>query len=139
MAEPWDITSDSELKTAVRSKTQYDEGKLSQSDLETEIENAKRDLALQANVTQFYDDRGIAHALFGTTCAFAKGAVENSPVITKNLGAEDVTFRTSDGNSLQLSQYEDIVQTGLANSDKTDAGVRDIHLTNTYFSDTSSS
>jgi len=137
-SQSWDVSDDNELEAAVRAQTQYDDGKLSASDMDTHIKNAKRELALRADVDQFYDDRGIAHALFGLVCAFTKGGVENSPVVTKNLGTEDVTFRTSAGSSLQLDQYESIVETGLGESAKTDAGIRDIHLTGTYFSDTSS-
>lgn len=135
MAEPWDITSDTELKTAVRSETQYDTGKLSDTDLDNLIESAKRVLALKANVTTFYDDRGIATALLGVVCAKSKGAVENSPVVTKNLGASDVTFRASDGSSLQLGQYEEMTQLGLSNAETTDAGVQGIEMTRDWLND----
>jgi hypothetical protein len=131
----WDITSDAELQTAVRHETQYDSGKITAPDLEGLIRSAKRVLSLKADVTSFYDDRGIAVALLGITAAKAKGSVENSPVQVKNLGTEDVTFRASDGTSLQLSQYEEMTQLGLTESDTTDAGVQNLRLTNTYFHD----
>lgn len=136
--QQWDITDDSELETAIRGETQYDEGKLSQSDLETVISSAKRVLALKAGVTSFYDDRGMAVALLGISCAKAKGSVENSPVQVKNVSGQDVTFRTSDGSSLQVSHYEEMTQLGLAESEKTDEGVRGIRFTNTYMTDSSS-
>lgn len=134
-SESYDIQNDSDLTTAVRSETQYDDGVLSPSDLDELIKSAKRVLSLKADVTQFYDDRGIAVALFGITCAKAKGSVENSPVKVKNLGAEDVTFRTSDGESLQLEQYESMTEMALAESAKTNAGVRRLEVTRDWLHD----
>lgn len=138
MTEPYDITSDSDLKTAVRTETQYDEKALSTDDLNNLIESAKRVLSLKAGVTSFYDDRGLAVALLGVTAAKAKGSVENSPVRVDNLAGQDVTFRTSDGSSLQIAQYEDMTQLGLAESEKTDEGVQRLELTGTWLSDSSS-
>jgi len=140
MTEPFDITSDSELMAAVRDETQYTQSQLPDSDpdnpdLEGLVDSAKRVLALKANVTQFYDDRGLAVALLGVTCAKAKGAVENSPVRVKNLAGQDVTLRTSDGSSLQLAEYEDMIQLGLSEATSTDAGVQGLELTGTYYSD----
>jgi len=133
--EQWDITSDAELQAAVRHETQYDTGKISTEGLEGVVRSAKRVLSLKADVTSFYDDRGIAVALMGITCAKTKGSVENSPVQVKNLGTEDVTFRASDGTSLQLGQYEEMTRLGLTEADTTDAGVQGIRLTNTFLHD----
>ncbi len=137
MSQSYDITSDSELQTAVRTETGYDTGKLSDGDLTSLIDSAKRVLALKADVTDFYDDRGLSVALLGVTAAKAKGTVENSPVRVKNLAGQDVTFRDSDGGSLQLGQYEDMTELGLAESEKTDRGVQGLELTGTYLSDSS--
>jgi hypothetical protein len=133
--ESWDITDDSELKEAVRAETQYDDSKISPSDLSDLVASAKRELALKAGVSSFYDDRGITVALQGVVMAKGKGAVENSPVVTKNLAGQDVTFRTSDGSSMQLSQYESMVAEALANSGVENAGPHGIELTNTYYHD----
>lgn len=138
MTESYDITSDSELESAVRGETQYDTNTLSAEDFDEVLDSAKRVLALKADVTSFYDNRGMSVALMGITCAKAKGAVENQPVRVKNLAGDDVTFRTSDGSSLQLGQYEAMTELGLAESKKTDAGTQEIHLTRTFLSDTSS-
>jgi len=137
-SESFDIQSDSGLESAVRTETGYDTGKLSDSDLTSLIESAKRVLALKANVTNFYTERGLAVALLGVTCAKAKGVMENSPVQVKNLAGQDVTFRTTDGSSLQIAQYEDMVQMGLSEASSTDAGVQGLELSGTYYSDNSS-
>ena len=130
--ESFDITDDSDLQSAVRTETGYDDGKLSSDDLTGVIESAKRVLALKADTTGFYDDRGMAVALLGISCAKAKGRTENQPVQVKNLGTDDVTFRTSDGGSLQVTQYEQMTQLGLSNADNTDAGTTSIRFTNNF-------
>jgi len=134
-SQSWDIADDGDLRAEVRVETQYDESMLSTDDLETLVDGAKRLLALEAGVSSFYDDRGIAVALQGIVMAKAKGAVENSPVRVDNIGPNDVTFRTSDGSSLQLGQYESMVQTGLAESNVDEAGPQGLELTNTYLHD----
>jgi len=134
----YDITSDSEAKNAVRRLTQYSDSDISTNDLDGVLSDAKREIALRAEATNWYSDRGLGHALVGMTAALAKGAVENSPVRIDNIGPNDVTFRTSDGDSLQVAKYEDMVQRGLAESDETTAGTQGIRLTNTWLNDTRS-
>jgi len=131
-SETFDITTDTELQSALRTETAYDTDILPPDDTEGLISSAKRELALKADITNFYDDRGTAVALLGLLCAKAKGRVENQPVQVKNLGTEDVTFRTTDGSSLQLQQYEDMVQLGLSNADNTDTDTASLRLTNTH-------
>jgi len=136
-SEPFDIQTDSDLESAVRTETGYDTGKLPSDDLSSLIDSAKRVLALKANVTDFYNERGLAVALLGITCAKAKGRVENSPVRVKNLAGQDVTFRTSDGDSIQVSAYEMMVETGLTESTETDAGARKMRVTRDFLTDSS--
>jgi hypothetical protein len=134
-SEPWVITDDSGLRDAVRDETAYDTGKIDTETLKGLLDSAKRILALQADVTSFYDDRGITMALLGVTCIKAKSHVENQPVRVKNLAGEDVTFRTTDGSSLQVEEYEEMTRLGLAESDKTDKGTTEIRLTRTFLHD----
>ena len=129
-SEPFDITDDSELKAAIRNETGYDTGKI--DDLSGIIDSAKRELALRADLTNFYADRGSATALFGIGCVKAKSNVENKVVQTKNLGPDDVSFRTTDGSSLQVKQYEQMVQLGLSSAENTDVGTTSIRFTNTH-------
>jgi len=133
--EPYDITSDTELREAVRTETQYSENHISQDDLKGLVSSGKRLLALRAGVSDFYADRGLAVALLGVTAAKCKGAVENSPVRVDNIGPNDVTFRTSDGSSLQLAQYEEMVQMGLSNATAVDDAIQGVEFTNTHFND----
>lgn len=137
MVQPWDVTSDSELKAAVRAETGYDTDYLPDTDLDSIIDSAKRVLALRADVTVFYEpnggDRGLAVALLGIVMAKAKGSVENSPVVVKNIAGDDVRFRTSDGSSLQLQEYEEMTQLGLQESTTTDQGSQMIQFSNDYY------
>jgi|APHM01.1.fsa_nt_gi hypothetical protein len=137
-SEAFDITNNTELAQAVRSETQYDTQQLDVEDLAELVNSAKRELALRAGVTDFYGDRGLAVALLGTVCAKAKGAVENSPVVTKDISGQNVTFRASDGESLQLAQYEDMVQRGLSHAAVVDDAVQNIEITHGYYTESSS-
>lgn len=133
--QDWDITSNEELKDAVRSLTQYDKERLDVTELDALVDDGKRTLALKADITQFFDDRGIAVALLGIVAARAKGAVENSPVEVKDISGQNVRFRSSTGDSLQLSQYESLTQLGLSESEKTDDTAEMITFTNDYLTD----
>jgi len=133
--EPWDITDDETLRQAVRGETGYDDSTLPQPDLESLVNSAKRVLALKAGIETFYDDRGVSVALYGLTCAKAKGRVENSPVRVEDIGPTDVTYRTTDGSSLQVAEYESMTQLGLSESDAFDDPTRELTLTNTYLHD----
>ena len=133
--EAFDIQGDSDLRDAVRTETQYDDADISTSDLDGLIDSAKRLLALRTDATSFYDDRGLAVALLGVTCGKAKGAVENEPVRVENIGPLDVTFRTTDGSSLQVEQYAEMTQMGLSHAASVDDAVQGIELTNTHYHD----
>jgi len=133
--ESFDIQNNDDLKSAVRTETGYTSTeKLPPEALDGVIASAKRVLALRADTTAFYDDRGMTVALLGVSCAKAKGRMENQPVQVKDLGTDTVTFRTPDGSSLQLGQYEQMTQLGLSNADTTDAGTTSIRFTNTFMS-----
>jgi hypothetical protein len=136
--EDFDITDDRRLRQATRVETGYADSRLEQHTLDGLIDSAKRVLALKAGVTDFYADRGISTALLGITCAKAKGHVENSPVKVTNVAGQDVTFRTTDGSSLQIAEYEEMTQLGLSETALTDDAVHNIRFTNDYLSDNSS-
>jgi hypothetical protein len=131
----FDITTDTDLRDAVRTETQYTETQLSTEDIDGLVDSGKRVLALRADVSDFYGDRGVAVALLGIVCAKVKGAAENQPVRVDNVGPNDVTFRTSDGSSLQLGQYEDMTQLGLSEAEAVDDAIQGVEFTNTHFND----
>ena len=117
--QSFDITSDAELKTAVRADTQYDDSddELSDTDLDTLINRAKQRLYLKTDSTEWYSDSGLGMALFGYSCMRVKSAMENIPLDSYSLGDEDVSFDTDDpDNSLQLETWADDVRVGLETS-----------------------
>lgn len=133
--QPYDITSDGDLRDAVRTETLYDDTTLSTRQLDGLVDSGKRVLALRADVSDFYGDRGLAVALLGIVAAKAKGAVENEPVRVDNIGPNDVTFRTSDGSSIQVAEYEEMTQLGLSNATAVDDAIQGVTFTNTHYND----
>lgn len=131
----WDIDDNGGLIDTVRSETGYDESRLPTDALSSIIKSAKRELALRAGVESFYDDRAITMALQGLVEAKAKGRVENSPLSVKNIGPEDVTLRVPDGSELQVAQYEEMIQLGLAEANTDRGGPEPLRVTNAYFND----
>jgi hypothetical protein len=114
-------TSDSELQTAVRDETSYDntEDELPQTQLDTIIERAKGRMELETGSSAWYSDDGLGYALVAYTCMRAKAAVENVPLSSYSLGDEQVSFDTSDAtDSQQMEQWAEDVRVGLDASDK---------------------
>lgn len=113
----WDITSDSDLQTAVRHETGYEESDLDADRLSSILDRAKHRLYLRADSSGWYNDSGLGLALFGYSCIRAKASVENIPLDSYNLLDEDVSFDTDDpDDSIQLQQWHQDVQEGLSNS-----------------------
>lgn len=112
----WDLTSDSELRTAVRAQTQYEDSskELPQSELDTLVERAKHRLYLETNDSSWYSDSGLGLALLGYTCMRAKSAMENIPLDSYSLGDEDVSFDADDEmDSIQMQMWAEDVRAGL--------------------------
>lgn len=116
--EDFDLTSNSELKAEVRDMTDYtDTSLLSESQLDTNVRVAKRILATELGVTDFYNDRGVALALLGVTCIEAKSTVENDSTVSYDFGGGiSVESRESDGDSLQVQRYENLIEKGMSES-----------------------
>jgi hypothetical protein len=123
MSEPYDISSDSELLERVRSVTDYADtaDELAQHDLVGLRKTAKMEMALKTDLEDpdWYGDSGLALALLGVTCIYAKCHVENYSVQSWSVdgGAVDITARDSNGNSIQFSRYESMIETGLSSAD----------------------
>lgn len=122
----YEITSDTELDERVRAETGYDDtpDELPQADLDTLRANAKLRLAVDGGVDDgWYDERALGMALLGVTCIKAKARVENYSVSSWSLGGGDVSIdvRDSDGDSIQMTEYENMVQMGMARADSVNA------------------
>lgn len=113
----WDITTDTELETAVRHETGYEVSDLSDDRLGSIIDRAKHRLNLRTGASDWFSDSGLGLALFGYACIRAKASIENIPLDSYNLLDEDVSFDTDDpDDSIQLQQWHQDVQEGLSNS-----------------------
>jgi hypothetical protein len=112
----YDITSDTELKAAVRAETSYEDtaDELPDSQLTDLIDRAKHKTALETGSEKWYSDSGLGFALVAYTCMRAKSAVENAPIVQYNLGDESVQLRNADPDtSQQVQMWASDVQTGL--------------------------
>lgn len=112
-------STDSDLKTAVRAETSYEDtdDQLPDSQLTTIIERAKAKVELETGSNQWYSDDGLGFALVAYTCMRAKSAVENVPLSSYSIGDEQVSFIQADPeDSAQLQQWAEDVNTGLEQS-----------------------
>lgn len=124
MANPWDPQDDSDVETAVRAETQYDDNadELPSSDLQNLIGRAKHRVSLETGDTSWYSDSGLGLVLIAYTCMRAKAAVENAFIESYSIGDQDVTVRNADPEtSQQIQQWAEDVRVGL------DASSADTH------------
>ena len=114
-----EINNKSELKRRVRSATQYDDvDSLPEEELESIIQTTMLRVKLETGSDKWFDDEGLGLVLFAYTCMRAKAAVENIPLASYTLGAEQVSVKeTDEETSLQLNQWADDVRVGLKASD----------------------
>jgi len=114
------ISDDSDLESAVRSATGYHDtvDELTPSDLTAHIDDAKRDVYIETDSTDWYDDLALGQALKAYTCILAKVAVENYSVSSYSFG--DVTIAARDAppeDSAQLQQWAKQAADALEESD----------------------
>ena len=117
--------NESELKAVVRSATGYDdiEDELQATDLDSIVGQSEGRLMLEADVTEstLYNDDGLSFALAAYTKIRAKAAAENVGLSSYSLGAEEVSFDTSDPEtSQQLQLWHEDARVGLDRSDADD-------------------
>lgn len=118
-------SDDDDLTTIVRDETSYEDtdDELPQSQLDTIIEQSKAKVELETGSNSWYSDDGLGFALAAYTKMRAKAAVENVPLSSYSLGAEDVSFPEVDPeDSQQLQQWADDVKTGLDASSTASSG-----------------
>jgi hypothetical protein len=132
MTESFQITSDYELKQAVRHATQYghNDDELPDDALEGHIDDAKRDLFLRTNVKKWYDDLGLGQALKALTCIYAKVAAENYPYDAYEFNEYSIEVNSQvKSESPQFTTWESQVNRALDNSVEADSGT--VSFTNT--------
>lgn len=120
----YSVTSDSELRTRVRALTGYEDtaDELSHSDLDEIAAQAKQSIAVEYGTDTWYSDEGIGMALVGTTCIFAKAAIENYSVSSWSVG--DQTIDVQGAGQTEQAQFEfwaGLTSTGVQNSSQSNS------------------
>lgn len=120
----YDITSDTELKDAVRSETLYNDtsDELTEPDLDGIIDNTKMLVHAKTGSSSWFSDRGLGLVLLGLTCARAKAAVENLAIQSLSLEPISLEARDSNGNEVQFQQYEEYVSIGMSSTNVSTGG-----------------
>lgn len=113
-------TSDEELRAAVRDATGYDDTTdgLPQSQLEGNVNDAKREMYSRTGSEEWYSDVAYGQALEKWTCIVAKAAVENINIESYNIADESITLENADPDeSSQIQLWMGQVGRALDNSD----------------------
>jgi len=106
MAEPFQLTTDDDLLTAVRDAVSYDDtpDELPQTQLEGLLNDAKRDMYIKTGSKGWYDDVAYGQALKGWTQILSKAAVENINIASYSIADEEISLRNADPDSSQQIQ-----------------------------------
>lgn len=118
------ITSDTELVSAVRDLTSYDDttdelpGDDTTGQMSGLIEQAKRDMHTKTGSSEWYSDLGYGNALVAHLAIISKAAVENINLVSYTIGNERVELANADPeDSQQIQTWASQVKDGLDNSD----------------------
>jgi hypothetical protein len=132
------ITSDTELITAVRDLTSYDDtqdelpGDANTGQMSGLVDQAKRDMAIKTGSDEWYDDLGYGNALVAHLAIIAKAAVENINLVSYSIGNERVELSNADPeDSQQIQTWAQQVANGLDNAEVAFENDQDLSLRNT--------
>lgn len=131
---PYAITSDTELKDAVRDMTSYDDtgDELPESQLDGLVNKAKRDMHVKTGEDGWYNDLGYGNALTAHLAIVSKAAVENINISSYSIGDESMSLMNADPeDSQQIQQWAADVKSGLDNSDLNLSDGSQLKLSNT--------
>jgi hypothetical protein len=128
------LTSDAELKTAVRDATSYDDvtDELPETQLTGLLEDAKREMYGRTGADEWYSDVNYGQALKAWTCIVVKAAVENINIESYNIADEAITLTNADpDDSQQIQLWMNQVNRALNQSDVGFERRQDLSFTNT--------
>jgi len=94
MAQPFQLTTDQQLKEAVRDATSYADtaDELPDSQLDGNLADAKRDMFIETGSDKWYDDVAYGQALKAWTQVIAKAAVENINIDSYSIADEEISL-----------------------------------------------
>lgn len=120
MAPSFAITSNTDLESAVRDKTSYNDvpDELPSGQMSGIIEDAKRVLYMETKSDEWYSDIAYGQALVALTAMKAKEAVENVNIQSYGIGDEQVVFSNADPEtSQQIQSWSSEVSSGIDNAE----------------------
>lgn len=100
------LENDSELKSAVRDATSYDdtEDELPSAQLDGLVDDAKREMYGRTGSQQWYADVNYGQALKAWTCITVKSAVENINIESYSIADESISLSNADPKDSQQIQ-----------------------------------
>jgi len=128
------LTSDEELKTAVRDITSYDDSAdgVPESQLDGLLDDAKRNLYGRTGSDKWYDDVNYGQALKAWTAIVVKAAVENINITSYNIADESISLSNADPDSSQQIQlWMNETHRALNQSEVSFSRAQDISFSNT--------
>jgi hypothetical protein len=128
------IENDSELKTAVRDGTSYDnnEDELPASQLDGLVDDAKRDMYGRTGSQQWYSDVNYGQALKVWTQIVVKAAVENINIESYSIADESISLsNATPDQSQQIQLWMGQVSRALRDSEVNFTKSQDLSFSNT--------
>lgn len=128
------LENDSELKSAVRDATSYDntEDELPAAQLDGNLDDAKREMYGRTGSEAWYDDVNYGQALQKWTCIVAKAAVENINIESYSIADESITLSNADpDDSQQIRLWMQQVSRAIRDSDVNFENSQDLSFSNT--------
>jgi hypothetical protein len=132
--QPFAITSDTELESAIRDKTSYsdtaDEWPAEQA--VGNIEDAKRRLFIKTGSDKWYTDIAYGQALVAMGALKAKEAVENINISSYGIADESLSFSSDDpDSSQQIRSWSGELNESLKQSEVDFVDEQDLQMRNT--------
>lgn len=128
------LENDSELKSAVRDATSYDntEDELPSPQLDGLVDDAKREMYGRTGSEGWYGDVNYGQALKSWTCITVKAAVENINIEQYSIADETISLSNADpDDSQQIRLWMNQVSRALNQSEAQFANEQDLSFRNT--------
>jgi hypothetical protein len=128
------ITDDSELTSAVRDATSYDDtaDELPSSQLSGLVDDAKREMYGRTGSKDWYSDVNYGQALKAWTCIVVKSAVENINIESYSIADESISLSNADpDDSQQIQLWMQQVSRALRDSEVQFEHTQDLGFSNT--------
>lgn len=128
------IENDSELKSAVRDATSYDntEDELPSTQLDGLVDDAKREMYGRTGSEDWYGDVNYGQALKAWACIVVKSAVENINIESYSIADESITLSNANpDDSQQIQLWMNQVSRALNQAEVGFEHKQDLGLSNT--------